>query len=225
MRPDRQRRRRVERRVRQLGRLEQWTVDLSAYAGGSVEVSIAYISDWATQGLGVFVDDIEVSTGEGSTSFEAGDTGGWEITGPPPGSAPNPNDFIITTAAGFPEAAVAATPHSLLTGFGSRASRMPRPARSGWAARCSTCSTEPSEVVPRATDGRGAVGRSRSPAATQWNTERASAVTSMGTVTGRNSDEIRRVPDGASVTVALRPSPESARTSSRPCRECAASPR
>ena len=42
-----------------------------------------YISDWATQGLGVFVDDIEVSTGEGTTSFEAGDIGGWEITGPP----------------------------------------------------------------------------------------------------------------------------------------------
>ena len=65
-------------------------------------MSIAYISDWSTQGLGVFVDDIEVSTGEGTTSFEAGDTGGWEITGPPAGSAPNPNNFIITTAAGSP---------------------------------------------------------------------------------------------------------------------------
>ena len=41
-----------------------------AYAGGQVEISIAYVSDWATQGLGVFVDDIDVSTGEGSTSFE-----------------------------------------------------------------------------------------------------------------------------------------------------------
>ncbi len=66
------------------GGWQQWSVDLSAYAGGQVEVSIAYVSDWATQGLGVFVDDIEVSTGEGTTSFEAGDTGGWEITGPPP---------------------------------------------------------------------------------------------------------------------------------------------
>ena len=66
----------------------------------------------------MFVDDIEVSTGQGTTSFEAGDTGGWEITGPPPGSAPNPNNFIITTAAGFPEAAVVATPGSLMTGFG-----------------------------------------------------------------------------------------------------------
>ena len=81
-------------------------------------MSIAYISDWSSQGLGVFVDDIEVSTGQGTTSFEAGDTGGWEVTGPPPGSAPNPNNFIITTAAGFPEAAVVATPGSLMAGFG-----------------------------------------------------------------------------------------------------------
>ncbi len=61
------------------GGWQQWSVDLSAYAGGSVEVSIAYISDWATQGLGVFVDDIEVSTGEGTTSFEAGDD--WRMGG------------------------------------------------------------------------------------------------------------------------------------------------
>lgn len=100
------------------GGWQQWTVDLSAYAGGQVEVSIAYISDWATQGLGVFVDDIVVSTGQGTTSFEQGDTGGWVVSGPPAGSAPNPNNFIITTAAGFPEAAVVATPHSLVNGFG-----------------------------------------------------------------------------------------------------------
>lgn len=100
------------------GGWQQWSVDLSAYAGGQVEVSIAYISDWATQGLGVFVDDIVVSTGAGTTSFEGTDTGGWEVTGPPAGSAPNPNNFIITTAAGFPEAAVVATPGSLMTGFG-----------------------------------------------------------------------------------------------------------
>jgi hypothetical protein len=100
------------------GGWQQWSVDLSAYAGGQAEVSIAYISDWATQGLGVFVDDIEVSTGQGTTSFENGDDGGWEITGPPPGSAPNPNNFTITSAAGFPEAAVVATPRSLFSGFG-----------------------------------------------------------------------------------------------------------
>ncbi|WP_229276352.1 M14 family metallopeptidase [Agromyces kandeliae] len=99
------------------GGWQQWSVDLSAYAGGQVEVALSYASDWATQGLGVFFDDIEVSTGEGTTSFEA-DLGGWEITGPPPGSSPNPNNFIRTTAGGFPEAAVVATPGSLYAGFG-----------------------------------------------------------------------------------------------------------
>jgi hypothetical protein len=96
---------------------QQWSVDLSAYAGGQVEISLAYASDWGTQGLGVFLDDIEVSTGQGSTDFEA-DLGGWEVTGPPEGSGPNANDFARITAAGFPEAAVVATDDTLYMGFG-----------------------------------------------------------------------------------------------------------
>ena len=51
---------------------EHWTVDLAAYAGSDVEVSISYASDETVQAAGVFVDDIEVSTGEGSTAFEPG---------------------------------------------------------------------------------------------------------------------------------------------------------
>ena len=70
------------------GGWQQWSVDLSAYAGGAVEVSLAYVSDWATQGLGVFIDDIEVSTGEGSTDFEAAGLAGWAVSGQPSGSAP-----------------------------------------------------------------------------------------------------------------------------------------
>jgi murein tripeptide amidase MpaA len=96
---------------------QQWSVNLGAFAGGQVEISIAYVSDWATQGLGVFVDDISVSTGEGTTSFETG-LDGWAATGPPPGSAPNANNFIRTTAAGFPEGAVVATADTLYFGFG-----------------------------------------------------------------------------------------------------------
>ena len=95
----------------------QWNVDLGAFAGQQVEVSISYASDWATQGLGVFVDDIEVSTGEGSTSFETG-FDGWTPAGPPPGSAPNGNNFDRITAAGFPEAAVVATKDTVYMGFG-----------------------------------------------------------------------------------------------------------
>ena len=95
---------------------EQWTVDLSAYAGQQVEISIAYVSDWATQGLGVFLDDTAVSTGE-ATSFED-DLGGWEVTGPPEGSAPNSNNFTRTTSGGFPEGATITTDDTIFMGFG-----------------------------------------------------------------------------------------------------------
>jgi hypothetical protein len=96
---------------------EQWTIDLSQYAGSEVEVAISYASDWAVQGLGAFVDAIEVSTGDGSTSFEDG-MDGWEIGGPPDGSDANPNNWIRTESVGFDEGAVVARPDSLYFGFG-----------------------------------------------------------------------------------------------------------
>jgi hypothetical protein len=105
------------------GGWQEWDVDLTPYAGKQVEVSISYISDWATQGLGVFVDDTAVSTGE-TTSFED-DFGGWAVAGPPPGSAPNTNDWIRTTAAGFPEGAAVTTPDSIYFGFGFEGIRGP----------------------------------------------------------------------------------------------------
>jgi Zinc carboxypeptidase len=95
----------------------QWSVDLSAYAGTQVEVSIAYVSDWSFQGLGTFVDDIVVSTGEGTTSFETG-MDGWTASGAPPGSAPNLNDFVRTTAAEIPEGAAITTEDTIYFGFG-----------------------------------------------------------------------------------------------------------
>ncbi|GAA4723664.1 M14 family metallopeptidase [Nocardioides endophyticus] len=95
---------------------QQWSVDLSAYAGQSVEVSIAYASDWATQGIGVFLDDVVLPDGT-STSFET-DLGGWQVTGPPEGSGANANNFIQTDASGFPVGNTIATPRSLLVGFG-----------------------------------------------------------------------------------------------------------
>ena len=83
---------------------EQWSVDLAAFAGSTVEVSITYASDDVFQGQGVFVDDVEVSTGAGSTSFEDdGDTmDGWAVSGAPAGSALNGNDWIVGTAADVP---------------------------------------------------------------------------------------------------------------------------
>jgi hypothetical protein len=98
------------------GGWQQWSVDLSPYAGKQVEVSITYVSDWSVQGLGAFVDDTAVSTGE-TTSFEDG-LGGWAVAGPAPGSAPNANNFVRTTAAGFPEGATITTDDSVYLGFG-----------------------------------------------------------------------------------------------------------
>ena len=83
---------------------EQWSVDLADFAGSTAEVSISYISDDTVQGPGVAVDDIEVSTGEGTTSFETdGDElDGWQVPGAPPGSDTNVNDWITGTAADGP---------------------------------------------------------------------------------------------------------------------------
>jgi hypothetical protein len=81
---------------------ENWDVDLSAYAGGPVEVSITYLSDGGIQRQGVFVDDVVVSTGQGSTSFEDdGDTfDGWSVPGPPEGGgrSENENDWTAGPA-------------------------------------------------------------------------------------------------------------------------------
>jgi hypothetical protein len=81
-----------------------WVVDLSAYAGSDVEVSITYASDDLVQLPGAFVDDIVVSTGEGTTSFEDdGDTmDGWTVPGAPAGSPGNDNDWIAGTTADTP---------------------------------------------------------------------------------------------------------------------------
>lgn len=70
------------------GTWEQWKVDLSAYAGTDVELSITYASDAKVANNGLFIDDVAVSTGEGGTSFEDdGDTwDGWVAAAPPAGS-------------------------------------------------------------------------------------------------------------------------------------------
>jgi hypothetical protein len=86
------------------GGYEHWRVDLSAYAGKDVGVSISYASDESVQFSGAFVDDIVVSTGSGSTSFEAdGNTlDGWTVPGAPAGSPGNENDWIVGTKADAP---------------------------------------------------------------------------------------------------------------------------
>ena len=98
------------------GGWQQWSIDLSAYAGKSVEISIAYASDWATQNLGTFVDDITLPDGS-TQSFETG-LEGWAIAGPPEGSGANANNWIVTDASGFPVGASISTPDSLVMGYG-----------------------------------------------------------------------------------------------------------
>src|SRR6185503_18267175 len=78
---------------------QQLEFDLTPYAGRQVEISITSVSDWGFQQFpGVFIDDIETSTGEGNTSFEddADPEDGWTVTGAPQDDAgiegPNRND-------------------------------------------------------------------------------------------------------------------------------------
>jgi hypothetical protein len=97
------------------GGWEEWRIDLDAYAGTTVEISIAYVSDWAVQNLGVFLDDVTLPDGT-STSFEA-DLGGW-TPGQPDTSGTNANNWLRTDASGFPVGATISTPDSLLFGFG-----------------------------------------------------------------------------------------------------------
>ena len=65
-----------------------------------MEVSITYASDWGTQGLGTFVDDVTLPDGT-SQSFETG-LEGWTVSGAPAGSAANGNDWIVTDAGRLP---------------------------------------------------------------------------------------------------------------------------
>jgi bacillopeptidase F (M6 metalloprotease family) len=104
---------------------QQWSIDLGGYAGSQVEISIAVLSDWGLQQFpGVFVDDIEVSTGEGTTSFEAdGDPmDGWTIPGAPQDDAgvegDNLNDWVRRGGFGIKEGAAITTPGSVYLGFG-----------------------------------------------------------------------------------------------------------
>ena len=96
-----------------------FSIDLSGYAGSEVEVAISYVSDWETQGLGVFLDDVRVSvdgTVSSATSFET-DLGGWAVAGPPAGSATSTTDWARSQTA-FDEGGVVVTPDTVYAGFG-----------------------------------------------------------------------------------------------------------
>lgn len=98
---------------------QEFAVDLSGYAGKEVEVSISYISDWSTQGLGVFLDDARVIVDNATvsdTSFET-DLGDWALAGPPPGSAETAEDWSRSQQA-FEEGSAVVTADTVYLGFG-----------------------------------------------------------------------------------------------------------
>ncbi|MEL4319199.1 M1 family aminopeptidase [Leifsonia sp. YIM 134122] len=78
---------------------ELWTIDLADYAGQSVDLSIASVSDYTFQGDGVAIDDVTGPGGQGATSFEADADpfDGWTVPGAPEGSPGNLNDWIATS--------------------------------------------------------------------------------------------------------------------------------
>ncbi|MFI7700087.1 M14 family zinc carboxypeptidase [Nonomuraea sp. NPDC049480] len=99
------------------GGWQQVAFDLSAYAGQQVEVSISYVTDPSTGGVGAFVDDTRITTTGGtleSEGFESG-LGPWAIPGPPAGSPTGAGDFVRAEA---DRTAAVTTKDTVLLGFG-----------------------------------------------------------------------------------------------------------
>jgi hypothetical protein len=97
---------------------EDWSVDLAAFAGKQVEVSITYESDAFVQGRGVAIDALVTSTGEGSTSFENdGDVlDGWVAPISRPAGDDNantwtPSNFVAAIPSDFGQSAPLSLEH------------------------------------------------------------------------------------------------------------------
>jgi hypothetical protein len=104
------------------GATDGWTqvaADLSAYAGQQAELSITYVTDPSSGGVGAFVDDTRVVAGGSTLSADGFEepTSTWAVTGPPEGSPPTVAEWefgeqLVNFFAGT------ATEDSLLLGFG-----------------------------------------------------------------------------------------------------------
>lgn len=97
-----------------------WTdvsYDLSGFSG-PVEVSISYVTDPGTGGVGVFVDDTRVVVdGVADADGFEGPTSVWTPGGPPAGSPPNSGTWVIGEVL-FQSYAATSTEDTLLLGFG-----------------------------------------------------------------------------------------------------------
>ncbi|MFE0775345.1 M14 family zinc carboxypeptidase [Streptomyces sp. NPDC058861] len=96
----------------------QASVDLSAWAGKKVELSLSYVSDPGTGETGAFVDDVRLVTGT-TTEAEGFETslGAWSTPGAPAGSPGNGSDWTRSGAL-FHSWAAVTTRDTVLLGFG-----------------------------------------------------------------------------------------------------------
>lgn len=97
----------------------QASIDLSAYAGKQVELSLSYIADPGTGEMGAFVDDTALVVGGTAGSSEGFETalGAWSVPGPPAGSPGNGSDWARSAGLFHSQAAVT-TRDTVLLGFG-----------------------------------------------------------------------------------------------------------
>ena len=101
------------------GGFQDWEIDLSAYKGKQVEVSITYVQDFAVPGLGVFVDRLQILKDGAVTESNGFETGlaPW-VAGPPPAGTENNAAWVARGAVGFAEGPGIATEDTMLWGFG-----------------------------------------------------------------------------------------------------------
>ncbi|RDD90019.1 M14 family metallopeptidase [Streptomyces parvulus] len=101
------------------GGWRQVEFDLSAYAGKSVELSIAYVTDPGSGGRGVLADEASLVVGGTATGTEGFETslGAWDVSGPPAGSPAVLRDWARTGTL-FRTYGAVTTDDTVLLGFG-----------------------------------------------------------------------------------------------------------
>ncbi|MFD0058385.1 M14 family zinc carboxypeptidase [Streptomyces sp. NPDC127168] len=101
------------------GGWRQVEFDLSAYAGKSVDVSIAYVTDPGSGGRGVLADEASLVVGSTATGTEGFETslGAWRVSGPPAGSPAVLKDWARTGTL-FQTYGAVTTDDTVLLGFG-----------------------------------------------------------------------------------------------------------
>jgi bacillopeptidase F (M6 metalloprotease family) len=101
------------------GGWHQVAYDLSGFAGQQVEVSLSYVTDPGTGGVGAFVDDTRIVVDGATTQVDGfeGETSTWTVSPQPEGSSPNAGNWVIGPGQ-LDFYAATATDDTLLLGFG-----------------------------------------------------------------------------------------------------------